>query len=116
MQENGGVPPRVLVNVNLQRVEECEPRSVLLNVYHLNTRRPAGVTPVNFFRSAAAVDFVSPLAVVTVNPLQLPNGPLRAVCRYWPDFTCNLLAMASIGEWCGSMMLDASLGILLCCP
>ena len=42
----------------------------------------------NFFRSAVAVDFVSPLTVVTVNPLQLPNIPLRAVCRHWPDFLC----------------------------
>ena len=59
---------------------------------HFGLRRPPRVTPVNFYRSLAAVDFVSPLTVVTVNPLQLPQIPLRAVCSHWRDFTCSGLS------------------------
>ena len=43
---------------------------------HFGFRRPARVAPINFYRSLAAVDFVSPQTVVTVNPLQMPQVPL----------------------------------------
>ena len=56
---------------------------------HFGLRRPLRVTPVNFYRSLGAVDFVSPGTVVTFNPSQLPQIPLRAVCSHWRDFTCN---------------------------
>ena len=44
-------------------------------------------TPVNFYRSLGAVDFVSPGTTVTINPLRLPQIPLRAICSHWHDFS-----------------------------
>ena len=50
-------------------------------------QRPPRVTPVNFYRSLGAVDFVSPGTTVTINPLRLPQIPLRAICSHWHDFS-----------------------------
>ena len=50
-------------------------------------QRPPRVTPVTFYRSLGAVDFVSPGTTVTINPLRLPQIPLRAICSHWHDFS-----------------------------
>ena len=53
---------------------------------HFGLQRP---TPVNFYRSLGAVDFVSPGTIVTINPLRPPKIPLRAICSHWHDFSCT---------------------------
>ena len=56
---------------------------------HFGLQRPPLVTPVNFYGSLGAVDFVSPGTIVTINPLRPPQIPLRAICSHWHDFSCT---------------------------